>query len=73
MIDLTSEACDSEQLQKAIAESLKDTPAILGGQLTREEQEISRYAAPASPHSCNAFESSIMDRLYLFVIVAFLA
>ena len=30
-------------MQKAIAASLQDQPGILGGQISREDQEISRY------------------------------
>ncbi|XP_041372903.1 ubiquitin carboxyl-terminal hydrolase 25-like isoform X2 [Gigantopelta aegis] len=40
--DLTSEVSEGDELQKAIAASLQDTPGILGGQVTREEQDISR-------------------------------
>ena len=49
MIDLTNEvgsagvSLEQDAVQKAIAESLRDTPGILGGQISREEQEISRY------------------------------
>ncbi|KAL5020489.1 hypothetical protein ScPMuIL_003381 [Solemya velum] len=42
VIDLTSEQTDGDELQKAIAASLQDTQGILGGQVTREEQDISR-------------------------------
>ena len=51
MIDLTSEkaepagAADQDNLSKALAASLSEAasqPGILGGQVTREEQEISR-------------------------------
>ncbi|KAK6173821.1 hypothetical protein SNE40_017212 [Patella caerulea] len=42
VIDLTSEPADSEDIQKAIAASLHETPGILGGQVTKEEQDISR-------------------------------
>jgi hypothetical protein len=34
---------DGDELQKAIAASLQDTQGILGGQVSREEQDISRY------------------------------
>ena len=50
VIDLTnvSDTNESEDIQKAIAASLQDsqtheTPGILGGQVSREEQDISRY------------------------------
>ena len=47
VIDLTQgEGGEKEQLRKAIAESLRDAPGILGGQITREEQEISRWVTP---------------------------
>ena len=42
VIDLTNETPDQEDLQKAIAASLQESQGILGGQVTREEQEISR-------------------------------
>ncbi len=42
VIDLTSEATDNDEIQRAIAASLRDNQGILGGQITREEQEISR-------------------------------
>ncbi|ESP02356.1 hypothetical protein LOTGIDRAFT_138555 [Lottia gigantea] len=43
VIDLTKDTTgDNEDLQKAIAASLHETPGILGGQVTREEQDISR-------------------------------
>lgn len=44
VIDLTNEGgSENDDLQKAIVASLQDsTPAILGGQISREEQEISR-------------------------------
>ena len=40
MIDLTTGA--ENDIQRALAESLKDTPGILGGQVTREDEEISK-------------------------------
>ena len=40
VIDLTAETGDD--IQKAIAASLQDQPGILGGQVTKEEQDISR-------------------------------
>lgn len=51
MIDLTNEGNESEDIQKAIAASLADSggpytqesSGILGGQVSREEQDISRY------------------------------
>lgn len=43
VIDLTTETNDGDELQKAIAASLQDTQGILGGQVSREEQDISRY------------------------------
>ncbi|XP_023931721.1 ubiquitin carboxyl-terminal hydrolase 25 [Lingula anatina] len=39
LVDLTN---DEDQLQKAIAASLQDNQGILGGQISREEQDISR-------------------------------
>lgn len=42
MIDLTN---DNDDIQKAIAASLENPgtqPAMLGGQITREDQDISR-------------------------------
>ena len=50
VIDLTSDSNESEDIQKAIAASLQDsvggsvqeTSGILGGQVSREEQDISR-------------------------------
>ncbi|XP_071095553.1 ubiquitin carboxyl-terminal hydrolase 25-like [Haliotis cracherodii] len=44
VIDLTNEpTTDRDELQKAIAASLQDSQGILGGQVTKEEQDISRY------------------------------
>ena len=48
VIDLTSDNNETDDIQKAIAASLQDTqtqdtPGILGGQVSREEQDISRY------------------------------
>ena len=43
VIDLTSEVDTTDEMQKAIAASLQDQPGILGGQISREDQEISRY------------------------------
>ena len=53
VIDLTQgEGGEREQLRKAIAESLRETPpGILGGHITREEQEISRYVALRNSYS----------------------
>ena len=50
VIDLTNDGNESEDIQKAIAASLADsggpytqeTSGILGGQVSREEQDISR-------------------------------
>lgn len=47
VIDLTSDNNETDDIQKAIAASLQDTqtqdtPGILGGQVSREEQDISR-------------------------------
>ncbi|KAJ8316492.1 hypothetical protein KUTeg_006506 [Tegillarca granosa] len=42
VIDLTSETADTDDLQKAIVASLQDSQGILGGQVSREEQDISR-------------------------------
>ncbi|XP_052060028.1 ubiquitin carboxyl-terminal hydrolase 25-like isoform X2 [Mytilus californianus] len=42
VIDLTTETNESDELQKAIAASLQDTQGILGGQVSKEEQDISR-------------------------------
>nr|XP_022324465.1 ubiquitin carboxyl-terminal hydrolase 25-like isoform X2 [Crassostrea virginica] len=45
VIDLTSDTGDQDDIQKAIAASLQETQAgvgILGGQISREEQDISR-------------------------------
>lgn len=43
VIDLTSEVSDKEDdLQKAIALSLQDQKGVLGGQISMEEQDISR-------------------------------
>lgn len=45
VIDLTKDGGDGDEMQRAIEESLKDMAAsqgILGGQVSREEQEISR-------------------------------
>lgn len=41
MIDLTTEPAEDD-LQLAIAASLMDTQGILGGQISKEEQDISR-------------------------------
>ena len=43
VIDLTREVDTTDEMQKAIAASLQDQPGILGGQISREDQEISRY------------------------------
>lgn len=42
VIDLTSDNSDQDDIQKAIAASLQETQGILAGQLSREEQDISR-------------------------------
>lgn len=42
VIDLTTDTNENDELQKAIAASLQDTQGILGGQVSREEQDISR-------------------------------
>lgn len=52
VIDLTNEkqhqqqaaadSYESEDIRKAIAASLQDSTGMLGGQVTREEQDISR-------------------------------
>ncbi|KAL8592865.1 hypothetical protein ACOMHN_050693 [Nucella lapillus] len=42
VIDLTQEAGEQQELSKAISASLQDAQGILGGQVTREEQDISR-------------------------------
>ena len=56
VIDLTnvSDTNESEDIQKAIAASLQysqthDTPGILGGQVSREEQDISRFVERYTP------------------------
>jgi hypothetical protein len=41
VIDLTADN-EQQELNKAITASLQDTQGILGGQVTREEQDISR-------------------------------
>jgi hypothetical protein len=45
VIDLTNDSGDSEELQRAIAASLQDSQGILGGQISREDQDISRCVA----------------------------
>ncbi|XP_060064125.1 ubiquitin carboxyl-terminal hydrolase 25-like isoform X1 [Ylistrum balloti] len=42
VIDLTNESASGSDLHKAIVASLQDTQGILGGQVSREEQDISR-------------------------------
>lgn len=42
VIDLTQETGEQQELNKAITASLQDAQGILGGQVTREEQDISR-------------------------------
>ena len=44
MIDLTGESGESLDVNRAISASLQDQQGILGGQVTREEQDISRWA-----------------------------
>ena len=41
VIDLTHDK-ENEEIQRAIAESLRDNQGILGGQVSREDQDISR-------------------------------
>ncbi|XP_048772789.2 ubiquitin carboxyl-terminal hydrolase 25-like isoform X2 [Ostrea edulis] len=42
VIDLTNDTGDQDDIQKAIAASLQESQGILGGQISREEQDISR-------------------------------
>ncbi|XP_076438413.1 ubiquitin carboxyl-terminal hydrolase 25-like [Babylonia areolata] len=42
VIDLTHETGEQQEINKAISASLQDAQGILGGQVTREEQDISR-------------------------------
>lgn len=41
-IDLTT-GTENDDIQRAVAESLKNQQGILGGQVTREDEEISKY------------------------------
>lgn len=41
-IDLTT-GIENDDIQRAVAESLKNQQGILGGQVTREDEEISKY------------------------------
>ena len=50
VIDLTSEVDTTDEMQKAIAASLQDQPGILGGQISREDQEISRFVLSYLAH-----------------------
>lgn len=44
VIDLTNDSSDKEEdLKKAIALSLKEHERVLGGQVSMEDQDISRY------------------------------
>ncbi|XP_070201808.1 ubiquitin carboxyl-terminal hydrolase 25-like isoform X2 [Littorina saxatilis] len=42
VIDLTNESGEQQEINRAINASLQDAQGILGGQVTREEQDISR-------------------------------
>ena len=46
VIDLTQDNGEQQDLHKAITASLQDNQGILGGQVTREEQDISRSVVP---------------------------
>ena len=48
-IDLTAAAGDSD-IDRAVAESLRDVQAggIFGGQVTQEEEQISKYVSDSS-------------------------
>ena len=44
VIDLTNEPPDGgDDIQRAIAASLQDSQGILGGQVSRDDQDISRW------------------------------
>ncbi len=63
MIDLTHESGNGDDLQKAIAASLQETQTgILGGQVSREEQEISRYG------SAGRFNVNHLNKSSLFFV-----
>ena len=63
VIDLTQETGEQQELNKAITASLQDAQGILGGQVTREEQDISRSVVGVFQTLCNCWRHKLSSKI----------